>query len=109
MATLTAPGVYVEEQSSGVRPIEAAGTSTAAFFGEAERGPVGSVVKIFNFTDFQNIFGDFLDGGRHLAHAIYQFFNNGGAACYVGRVAPGSQLASVTVIDRAGVVDSLTI
>lgn len=100
MATLTAPGVYVEEVSSGVRPIEAAGTSTAAFFGVAERGPIGQVTKVFNFTEFQTLYGDFLDGGRFLAHSVYQFFNNGGAACYVGRVAPGAQAASVAVLDR---------
>lgn len=109
MATLTAPGVYVEEVSSGVRPIEAAGTSTAAFFGEAERGPIGQVTKVFNFTDFQTLYGGFLDGGRYLAHSVYQFFNNGGAACYVGRVAPGAEAASVTVRDRgAAPQDSLT-
>jgi hypothetical protein len=111
MATLTAPGVYVEEQASGVRPIEAAGTSTAAFFGEAERGPIGSVVKTFNITDYYTTFGGFLDGGRYLAHAVYQFFNNGGSACYVGRVAgSGSATANVTILDRAGTPqDSLTI
>lgn len=100
MATLTAPGVYVEEVSSGVRPIEAAGTSTAAFFGVAERGPIGQVTKVFNFTDFQTLYGGFLGGGRFLAHSVYQFFNNGGSACYVGRVAPGAQAASVAVRDR---------
>jgi hypothetical protein len=31
------PGVYVEEVSSGSRPIEAVGTSTAGFVGEAPR------------------------------------------------------------------------
>lgn len=89
MANLTAPGVYVEEISSGVRPIEAAGTSTAAFFGEAERGPMGEPVKVFNFTEFQRTFGRFPspDEGRYLAYAVYQFFNNGGSACYVVRVA----------------------
>jgi len=86
MPTYTAPGVYVEEVPSGVRPIQAAGTSTAAFFGEAERGPVDSVTNIFNFTDFQTVYGGFLAGGRYLAHAVYHFFNNGGAACYVGFV-----------------------
>ena len=55
MAVLTYPGVYVEEISSGVRPIEAAGTSTAAFFGVAERGPIGEVKKIFNFTSQREI------------------------------------------------------
>lgn len=109
MATLTAPGVYVEEVSSGVRPIEAAGTSTAAFFGEAERGQIGGVVKIFNFTEFQTLYGDFLGGGRYLAHSVYQYFRNGGAACYVGRVAPGADTAGVTVLDRgAAAQDSLT-
>ena len=100
MATLTAPGVYVEEVSSGVRPIQAAGTSTAAFFGVAERGPIGEVTKIFNFTEFQTLYGGFLDGGRFLAHAVYAFFNNGGTACYVGRIAPGATTASVRVTDR---------
>ena len=109
MATITAPGVYVEEIPSGVRPIEVAGTSTAAFFGEAERGPIGRVVKVFGFADFQSLYGGFLGGGRYLAHAVYQFFNNGGGACYVGRVAPGAQTAAVTVLDRAAAPqDSLT-
>ena len=34
-----APGVYVEEVPSGARPIEAVGTSTAAFVGAAPNGP----------------------------------------------------------------------
>jgi hypothetical protein len=109
MATLTAPGVYVEELPSGVRPIEAAGTSTAAFFGEAERGTIGEPVRIFNFTEYQRDFGEFLTGGRYLAHAVHQFFKNGGGSCYVVRVAPGATTASVTVQDRGTAAqDSLT-
>jgi phage tail sheath protein FI len=101
MPTLTAPGVYVEELPSGVRPIEVAGTSTAAFFGEAARGPIGEVVKVFSFAEFETLYGGYLTGGRFLAHSVYHFFNNGGGACYVGRVAPGALAASVTVLDRA--------
>lgn len=103
MANLTAPGVYVEEVSSGVRPIEIAGTSTAAFFGECERGPIGEAVKVFNFTEFQRTFGRFPapDDGLYLAYAVYQFFNNGGSACYVVRVADGAEAADLTVNDRA--------
>lgn len=99
MAVLSYPGVYVEEVPSGVRPIEAAGTSTAAFFGVAERGPIGEVKKIFNFTEFQNIYGGFLNG-YFLAHTVFQFFNNGGTQCYVGRVASGAETAIVTILDR---------
>ncbi len=99
MAVVSYPGVYVEEVPSGVRPIEAAGTSTAAFFGVAERGPINEVKKIFNFTQFQNTYGGFLRD-YYLAHAVYQFFNNGGTQCYVGRIASGAQTAGVTVLDR---------
>ncbi|MCK9296401.1 MAG: phage tail sheath subtilisin-like domain-containing protein [Desulfobulbaceae bacterium] len=109
MAVLTYPGVYVEEVSSGVRPIEAAGTSTAAFFGVAERGPIGAVKKIFNFTEFQTIYGGFLNG-YFLAHAVFQFFNNGGTQCYVGRVASGADTATVTILDRgAAAQNSMTL
>ncbi|MEW6288567.1 MAG: phage tail sheath subtilisin-like domain-containing protein [Thermodesulfobacteriota bacterium] len=109
MAVLTYPGVYVEEISSGVRPIEAAGTSTAAFFGVAERGPIGSVRKIFNFTEFQTSYGGFLND-YFLAHAVFQFFNNGGTQCYVGRVAAGADTATVTILDRGtSVKNSMTI
>jgi phage tail sheath protein FI len=101
MAVLTYPGVYVEEVPSGVRPIEAAGTSTAAFFGVAERGPINEVRRIFNFTQFQNTYGGFLRD-YYLAHAVYQFFNNGGTQCYVGRIASGAKTASVTIQDRTG-------
>ncbi len=98
MSNPTYPGVYMEEVSSGVRPIEAAGTSTAAFFGYAQRGPIGVVKKIFSFSEFQSIYGGFLDG-HYLAHGVYQFFNNGGGQCYIGRVALGAETASATIKD----------
>ena len=41
MPEYLSPGVYVEEVSSGIRPIEGVGTSTGAFIGIAEKGPIG--------------------------------------------------------------------
>jgi phage tail sheath protein FI len=38
------PGVYVEEVSSGTRPIEGVGTAVAAFIGFARRQPVLAAV-----------------------------------------------------------------
>jgi phage tail sheath protein FI len=106
---VTYPGVYMQEVPSGVRPIEMASTSTAAFFGVAERGPIGEVRRIFNFTQFQTLYGGFLRD-HYLAHAVFQFFNNGGTQCYIGRVAAGAVPASVTVLDRGGTAqDSMTI
>lgn len=109
MVQPTYPGVYVEEVSSGVRPITAASTSTAAFIGQAEKGPIGEPVKIYNFTEFQDQYGDFLSGS-YLAHAVLQFFNNGGNICYIVRVAEGADTAVITLNDRhATAAPSLTI
>lgn len=105
MVQPTYPGVYVEEVSSGVRPITAASTSTAAFIGQAERGLIGEPVKIYNFTEFQDQYGDFLTGA-YLAHAVFQFFNNGGSECYIVRVAEGEETADITIRDRHAVLVS---
>ena len=42
MPTYLSPGVYVEEVSSGSRPIEGVGTAVAAFVGFAEKGPANA-------------------------------------------------------------------
>ncbi|WP_054049633.1 phage tail sheath subtilisin-like domain-containing protein [Alloactinosynnema sp. L-07] len=80
-----APGVYMEEVSSGSRPIEAVGTAVAAFVGFAERGPLHEPVLVTNWTQFKTNFGDFVEG-YYLAHAVYGYFQNGGGVAYVVRV-----------------------
>ncbi len=86
--TYLTPGVYVEEVDKGPKPIEGVGTSTAAFVGFAERGPVNQPTFITNWTQFVSTFGSFIAGG-YLAHAVYGFFNNGGATCYITRLPLG--------------------
>jgi len=110
MANLLYPGVYVEEVSGGVRPIAAASTSIAAFIGTAEKGDLNTPVKIFNFTEYQNLYGGFLKTS-FLSHAVFQFFNNGGAQCYIIRVAgEHAQTAGVALKDRgAAAQESLTV
>ena len=101
MVTPTYPGVYVEEVSSGVRPITLASTSTAAFLGEAEKGSISEAKLIFNFTQFQTYYGDFMSSS-FLAHSVYQYFNNGGSIAYIVRVAgANTATASITLVDRA--------
>jgi uncharacterized protein len=101
MATPTYPGVYVEEVSSGVRPISVASTSTAAFLGAAEKGGLSEAKRIFNFTQFQTYYGGFLSNS-YLAHAVYQFFNNGGSIAYIVRVAgANTETAEMVLADRA--------
>lgn len=100
MPTLTYPGVYIEEVSGGVRPLEAASTSTAAFVGVAEKGPSGAT-RVTSFTEFVRQFGSFFPDGK-LAHSVFQYFNNGGRQCYVVRVLRGdAKTANVTMHNQA--------
>ena len=83
--TYLSPGVYMEEVSSGSKPIEAVGTAVAAFVGFAEAGPTNQPTLVTNWTQFVNNFGTFIEGS-YLAHAVYGYFLNGGGAAYVVRV-----------------------
>src|SRR5947207_3069920 len=95
------PGVYVQEVSSGVRPIEGVSTSTAAFIGPAERGPLDHAFMVTSFTEFETVYGGFMKDGW-LAHSALQFFNNGGRRLYIVRVAKNAAAASVALADRQG-------
>lgn len=97
--TYASPGVYVEEVERGTKPIEAVGTSMAAFVGitaeasikaidpeTGERVPVESRVNratlVTNWTQYTDIFGGFT-AGAYLPDAVYGYFANGGGPCYV--------------------------
>jgi hypothetical protein len=100
--TYQSPGVYVEEIQRGTRPIEAVGTSTAAFIGitseaslkkldanTGERVIVEDRLKkatlVTSWTQYTDVFGDFVPGA-YLPDAVYGYFANGGGACYVTSV-----------------------
>lgn len=85
MAEYLHPGVYVEEVSSGVRPIEGVGTSTAGFVGVTAKGVPNRATFITSWTEFVRKFG-YLIPGSYLPYAVSQFFENGGKRCYVVRV-----------------------
>src|SRR5207244_3489104 len=92
------PGVYIEEISTGPRPIEGAGTACAAFVGLAPDGPANKPVLVTNWTQYVNTFGREEANGRrdphlpgaYLSHSVYGYFLNGGGRCYVTRVLPKS-------------------
>jgi phage tail sheath protein FI len=89
MPNYLAPGVYMEEVSSGSKPIEGVGTAVAAFVGFAEKGPANEPVLVTNWTQFTQTFGEFVEGS-YLAHAMYAYFLNGGGVAYVVRIGSGS-------------------
>ncbi|HFC12708.1 MAG TPA: hypothetical protein ENJ56_07680, partial [Anaerolineae bacterium] len=93
------PGVYVEEVERGTKPIEAAGTSIAAFVGVSAEAStklidpatgetivgesvLGKPILVTSWTQYTDTFGEFVDGA-YMPDAVYGYFNNGGGACYV--------------------------
>ena len=110
MPEYLAPGVFVEEVPARLKAIEGVSTSTAAFVGPAERGPVpgfplpfngeadGFVVPrdpaprlITSFADFTRTFGDPLplpdvNHNGYLARSAKAFFENGGKRLYIARI-----------------------
>ncbi|RLC74752.1 MAG: phage tail sheath family protein [Chloroflexi bacterium] len=108
MPEYLSPGVYVEEVDTGAKPIEGVGTATAAFVGFTEKAQLvervdgGRAVRdllnkptlVTNWTQFTERFGGFVEGA-YLPHAIYGYFQNGGARCYVlsAKTMPKAQAA----------------
>ncbi len=85
------PGVYIEEFTPP-SPIEGVGTSTAAFVGTAEKGPIGTPTRLGSWDAFVSTFGGFLveQPASYLAPAVYGFFQNGGTDCFVVRAGTGT-------------------
>src|SRR5690242_14089689 len=99
-ATNKAPGVYIDEiQVPG--PISPAGTSTTAFIGPAQMGPLNKPTFLTNAEQFLNKFGTYIEDPQrvYVTHAVNGFFNEGGGACYFVRVGTGVQ-AWLTLKDR---------
>src|SRR5580700_8111994 len=87
--SLTYPGVYIEELSSGVHTITGVATSIAAFVGWAPQGPTGAATLVESWSDFQTQFGGFSQSNgspNYLGYAVNQFFNNGGQQAYIVRL-----------------------
>jgi phage tail sheath protein FI len=92
----------MEEVSSGVRPIAAASTSTAAFVGLAEKGPDDEARRVTNWSQFRTHYGSFIPDS-YLAQSVFQYFNNGGQQCYIVRITRSDAVtADITIANRAG-------
>lgn len=147
MPQYLAPGVYVEEVPSTIKPIAGVSTSTAGFIGivannvkmpeqpgkfkmTAATSSKPAEVEIDTTTgkptpilysvatakeaqpinswgEFTQKFGEIQTGNEYLAHAVYGFFNNGGARCWVIRVAAVGDVAAA--IDQFAGIDEIAI
>src|SRR6266536_5810943 len=119
MPEYLSPDIYIEEISTGQRPIEAVGTSTPGFIGVAPRPDafVDEVRSVNNWSEFLREFasdpaktaeesrGTFKS--TDLSHAVFGFFQNGGRRCYVVNVGPGKPVT--TGLDRFEEIDEIAI
>ncbi len=106
-ATLSYPGVYIEEIPSGVRTITGVATSITAFIGRALRGPTDDAITINNYGDFERNFGG-LWVGSALGFAVRDFYLNGGSQAIIVRLYREETGASAklakAVIDANGLI-----
>lgn len=96
-ATLTYPGVYIEEIPSGVHTITGVATSIAAFIGWTAKGPIDDAGLVLSWSDFERQFGG-LDARSVMSYAVSHFFLNGGQEAYIVRLVTTS---SATASDNA--------
>lgn len=89
------PGVFVEEIERGPRPIEGVPTSTSAFLGETERGPIKPRL-VTSYKEFQRWFGGVFGDDKYLPYAVAGFFENGGRRLFVCRVVGDTATAAST-------------
>ncbi len=79
------PGVYPAADEPRAKPLTVSDTRVAGFVGLASRGPLDEPVLLGGWNEFLDIYGHANDS--YLARAVEGFFLNGGASCYVVRVA----------------------
>jgi len=84
------PGVYIEEFHFAATPIQGVPTSAAGFIAVTGRGAL--LGPLLSFADFEHLAIPNL--GVNLPLAVRGFFENGGQALYISRIAPSDPLES---------------
>ncbi len=116
------PDIYVEEISTGPRPIGAVGTGTAGFVGIAPLADahLGEPWAVNNWSEFLREFvpADPKQAvSTDLSHAVFGFFQNGGSRCLVVNLGKGKRVADgvaaleshdeVAIVAAPGYADAL--
>ena len=117
--TPTYPGIYIEELPSNAHTIAAAPTSVTVFVGYThpfKTNPInfGAAIEIFSFTDYEREFGGFFTNAIYsgedgdygsMAHAVSQFYLNGGSDAWIVALEskPGGASLTAPTIDMNGV------
>jgi len=109
MANYMTPGVYVEEVSTGPKPIGMVGTSTAAFVGITPdaRAFLNEPQACSNWSQFLTKYVSEGSQSNEMARAVFGFFHNGGSRCYI--LNTGSEDALVEGLQELEALDEIAI
>ena len=105
-ATLSYPGVYIEEIPSGVRTIVGVATSITAFVGRTARGPVNESITINSFADFERTFGG-LQSDFLMSYAVRDFYMNGGTQAIIVRLVHPNFATDAEFLDAFGAAQGI--
>ena len=96
------PGTYVSEvQTLGTVLPDTPNVAVTCFVERCNQGPVNTPTSVSSWNEFVSLFGGFTDTTLYLPYAVWQYFNNGGAQCYVTRVlGTGAAVATINLGDR---------
>ena len=107
MSSFSRPGTFVNQSLTPLTssPSGVTGGAVACFVGAYNQGPIQPRL-ITSWQNYVNLYGGFAStGGNPLAYAVWQYFVNGGSACYVYRVPnTNAVVASIVIpsIETAG-------
>lgn len=90
------PIVYPDLVEGAAQPAARPTVTVAAFIGRTERGPVDEAVSISSFDDYRRVFGGHSSVG-FVSHAVEHYFQHGGRAAVVVRLANGATRATIDV------------
>lgn len=96
MPNYSTPGVYVSEGTLRSRVAVSVSSSSAAFFGTAEKGPTVPML-VTSWSEYLTNFGQ-LKNEYDLGYAVYHFFANGGRNAYVTRVVGAAATAAQVTV-----------
>jgi Bacteriophage tail sheath protein len=94
-------GIQVHEDAGSEQAIAESPTAITAFVGRCLRGPVNRPVDLTCFADFRRIFGGLWQPST-LSYSVEQYFENGGRAAIVVRVANGARCCTLTLATGEG-------
>lgn len=97
MPEYLAPGVYLEESSVPLRPIEGVATSTVGFLGATVRGSL-KPTRITSFAAFIRHYGGTAGPGGYLPDAIRGFFANNGQRGVVARIVSATAATATATV-----------